>query len=248
MSANLLSQTIHTTGRLIYEPGRVMGYAVRIQGTNLWRNRHTVNLNKRHLIYSGGSEDRKIFRSMVEARQAVRLMHDHRVLHGEMAELLMSFGVSRQDITPDILALMYEIVPVSGRKRTDSPWVLILQVNDDIATYYRWWVDHEVLHPVFSRMNDVVVQHPLWGAHITILSGREDVPESNRHHWGKYDGQAVNIDYAPYPYQTWRFWSIPVRSKQLDHIKEELGFSTREEREYEVLPGFNYHITIGRVE
>lgn len=144
---------------------------------------------------------------------------------------------------------------VAGRKRTEvrdgqaiSPWWIILQVSDTIADYYRWWVEREIYHPVFRRMNDVHLGKPMWGAHVTVLDGRNVVPADKHHLWKKYDGEMVEFEYSPAVYRTWKFWSIPARSTRLDEIREELGFPAYDPRLQDRVPGFNYHITVGRMD
>ena len=135
---------------------------------------------------------------------------------------------------------------VVGHKRTDNPWWLVVNCSDTISAYYRWWIENEILNPL-KLDNGIKLGHPMWGSHITVLDGRQDVPVDNREFWKKHNGEVIEFEYIPMVYQTWKFWSIPVRCKKLDMIREELGFDAVNKREASPVTGFNYHITIGRL-
>lgn len=135
---------------------------------------------------------------------------------------------------------------VNGRKRTDVPWWLIVNCSETISTYYRAMIEKNILNPL-GLEKGVKLAPPMWGSHITVLDGRIPVAEEFRHIWKKHDGEVIDFEYSPKVYQRWKFWNIPVRSKKLDEIREELGFPAHNPRDEIIIPGFHYHITVGRM-
>lgn len=135
---------------------------------------------------------------------------------------------------------------VNGRKRTDVPWWIVVNCSDTISAYYRTLIEKNILNPL-GLDKGIKLAPPMWGSHITVLDGRNEVPFNKREFWKKYDGEVIDFEYSPEVYQVWKFWNIPVRSRFLDNIREELGFSAINPRDKVVIPGFNYHITVGRM-
>jgi hypothetical protein len=135
---------------------------------------------------------------------------------------------------------------VNGRKRVDIPWWIVVECSDTISSYYRWWIEKEILNPL-QMDKGIMLAPPMWRTHITVLDGRNEVAEQFRNLWKKYDGEMIEFEYSPEVYNTWKFWNLPVRCKFLDTIREELGFTAVNPRDKVVVPGFNYHITCGRM-
>jgi hypothetical protein len=105
--------------------------------------------------------------------------------------------------------------------------LVVANVDLGIPEYYRWWVRKRFglqLHP------------PAFFPHITIVDGK-------RHHdknsfWKKYQNRTIEFEYNVEFEQHWKFWTLPVRSTQLEQIRTELDLN----------PNYNFHITFGRME
>ena len=135
---------------------------------------------------------------------------------------------------------------VHGRKRVDTPWRLILKMDNKLSFYYKWWLEKEIFNPL-ALDDGIKLDLPLWGNHITILSGRENVLPRYQDQWKKYDREKITVEYLPDLYQVWKFWCLPVRSSRLEKIRKELGLSEFAARDKIVHPGFNFHMTVCRM-
>lgn len=125
--------------------------------------------------------------------------------------------------------LVYEPKRPDLRKsRAADDWWLVLDVPCGIAHYYNWWVKKEI---------HLDLQLPAWNPHITLLDGRRAVDPKHRHMWKKHAGKWFSFEYNVNIEQHWKFWTLPVRSRQLQEIRSELGFSNE----------IDMHLTIGRM-
>jgi hypothetical protein len=122
-----------------------------------------------------------------------------------------------------------------GMKR-NTKWWAIVNVDDEIARYYRWWV---------KKQHWVDLHQPSWGAHISVVRG-ETISPDKQHLWKKYQGEVINFKYFGSPKKAdgqgrkneiGDFWVIEVQSERLNQIRQELGLRC----------GWNYHITVGRI-
>lgn len=117
--------------------------------------------------------------------------------------------------------------PGLKKTRGHDEFFLVLDVPDNIGVYYRYWV--------FKRFG-IKLSPPAYGCHVTILDGRTPVSPQYLDVWKKYQGKEIVIEYTPELYTHWKFWSLPVFSKELVAIRKELGFNDSKP----------LHITIGR--
>lgn len=132
--------------------------------------------------------------------------------------------------------LLYDPSRPGMKSKTD--WWIVVNTDNEICRYYRWWVWKRYM---------IDLKQPAWGAHISVLRGSR--PQDDKIHlWKKYHGKTIKFQYLPYVRQTDRetdgadhFWFIDVWSKQLNDIREELGFPII----FNNKP-ITYHITVGR--
>jgi hypothetical protein len=121
----------------------------------------------------------------------------------------------------------------------------VADVDLEIARYYRWWVDNELIN--LTKVEGYGLSGPNKKPHVTITRGVKELGQVSRDHrdalWGKYDGQRVEIYYSPYvrPYRAFKaeqgtHWAIEVVSPAIDQIRDELGLHVNS----------SYHLTIGR--
>jgi len=119
--------------------------------------------------------------------------------------------------------------PGMRKSRQHDEWFLAVNVDPQIAEYYRWWV--------YKRFM-LQLQHTAWHPHVTVLDGRRSVKPQNRKNWEKHSGEIIHFEYSPNIEQHWKFWCLPVKSERLQEIKRELGFNDAESK---------LHVTIGRM-
>lgn len=113
----------------------------------------------------------------------------------------------------------------------NTPWWLIMDVDNGIGMYYRWWLKRK-----FGQAYEI--QPPAWGCHITVVNDRDIIKPEFKEHWKKYDRQKVQFEYSPHLELHWRFWCLPVKCEQLVEIRNELGLDTKKHP---------FHITVGRL-
>jgi hypothetical protein len=109
--------------------------------------------------------------------------------------------------------------------RRTGPWWLVLETDDEITRYYRWWVQREL---------GITLNKPSWKAHITVIEGTE--PE-HKHNWLKYANQTYDFRYGHDIRTKGPFYWLEVDCKPLLAIRTELGLP-----EY-----YPLHITVGRL-
>jgi hypothetical protein len=145
---------------------------------------------------------------------------------------------------------------VVGHKRTNIPWWVVVKTSESITNYYRTLIERDInplgienLGRNYEKYNHLVfkLQAPLWGSHITVCSGREEVKTEYQHNWKKYEGKVIEFEYSPEVYRNWNFFCIPVRSTFLEDLRDELGLPKIITREKHPVPGFNFHLTVGRI-
>jgi hypothetical protein len=115
-----------------------------------------------------------------------------------------------------------------GLRKVRPGTLVVANVDPGIAEYYRYWV---------RKRFGLQLQNTAFIPHITIVDGK--VKNDNKHPaWKKYHGKVIEFEYNIELEQHWKFWTLPVRSKQLEEIRAELGLN----------PNYNFHITFGRME
>lgn len=125
--------------------------------------------------------------------------------------------------------LLYD--PDRGTMKSNTQWWAVLKVCDDIAAYYRWWLQSE---------RHVHLHQPAWGGHISVVRGERP---RNQSEWKKYHGKRIEFEYlhghigtTPDKDAPGNFHWIYARCAELDEIRKELGLAV----------GWSYHITVGR--
>jgi hypothetical protein len=129
--------------------------------------------------------------------------------------------------------LIYDPVR-SGLKTKNKGWVVI-NADNEIARYYRWWVQKE---------RWIELCQPSWGTHVSCVRG-EGIRDVYQPLWKKHDGEIITFEYEHNVRRSgdttggdrpeW-FWFVDVRCPRIDEIRAELGLRTF----------FKYHMTIGR--
>jgi len=114
-----------------------------------------------------------------------------------------------------------------GKLHYYTKW-LILLVDDEIAKYYQ--------HIIYLWDRRLKLNHPMHGAHITIIAGKyEDV--SNHPNWKKYHNHKIEFEYSVDIGTNGCYFWLPVKCKQFEDIRVELGLSP-------TIP-YPWHLTIG---
>ncbi len=132
--------------------------------------------------------------------------------------------------------IIYDPYRGNMKKRTNG-WCVI-NLDDDIARYYRWWLEYQY---------HIRLQSPAWGAHVSVIRG-EHIQDDKKFLWKKYHKQTVELEYEHGNIQVYRsgrtdddmvlgdYHVISVKCPTIDLIRQELGLKVFD----------NYHLTIGR--
>lgn len=111
-------------------------------------------------------------------------------------------------------------------RKTHKQRTLILQLpRDGLTAFYRWMV---------AKYKHVVLQAPMWGNHVTVVGGLEQVP--NMHLWKAHEGQQLVFELSPNVIKHHDFWVMPARAVRFNELRRELGLP----------PWTEFHLTIGR--
>ena len=110
-----------------------------------------------------------------------------------------------------------------------TPWWVIVDLDDGITHYYRWWL---------KKMKGVIIHPPAWGVHMTVLDGRKAVPKDFMGEWKKHQGKIIEIEYCVEFEQHWKFFVLPARCQFLEDLRKGLGF----------IQPHPFHITFGRLD
>lgn len=155
--------------------------------------------------------------------------------------------------------------PFRGGMKNKIDWWCVIELDDSITDYYRWWANKYVnplgytdadkydakgnftWHSLRDKREDLML--PSWGAHMSIVRG-EKPREDLMHLWRKYHGQIVEFKYSPNvrfsgdtsgssmdPDKQGVYWFIDAKCELGTHIRDELEKPSH----------WNFHITVGRV-
>jgi hypothetical protein len=113
-----------------------------------------------------------------------------------------------------------------GIRKVRPGSLVVANVDPGIAEYYRWWV---------KKQHGLQLQNTAWYPHITVVDGK--VNSGRGSEWKKYQSAVIDFEYSAELEQHWKFWVLPVRSRQLEMIRHGLGLN----------PDYNFHITVGRM-
>lgn len=133
-----------------------------------------------------------------------------------------------------------------ARYRNQYHYWAVANVDPEIARYYRWWVNRELMN--ITMEPGFGLQAPSHTPHITITRGVNDmldVPKAERNAlWGKYENEVVEFTYTPEVRYTGdttgdrkaTHWFIVVNAPKLRQIREEFDIPTN----------WNLHLTFGK--
>ena len=108
-----------------------------------------------------------------------------------------------------------------------SRWV-IAEYPMDILDYYWNWV---------YRVKNIKLNKPRFGSHISVIRGIEEFDRTSELYC-KYHNQTIVFIYSCELQTNGDYWWIPVESKSLETLRQELGLKKH--------PEFGFHLTIGR--
>ena len=135
--------------------------------------------------------------------------------------------------------LIYD--PKRPGMKTRTEWWAVVNIDDEIARYYRWWVEQN--SQVFG-LTKIKLYQPSWGAHISVIRG-EKPQDDLMYLWKKYHGEWINFRYSGFVKQSGNstgsnrpnhYFFVEVDSPRLVEIRQELNRPT----------DWKFHITIGR--
>jgi hypothetical protein len=108
-----------------------------------------------------------------------------------------------------------------------GPGWLILTFDPELGRFYRF---------LLKQFTGYIVQGQTYELHVTVVNDR-DPDVSNHELWRKYHGKSIEVEIDVRMEQHWRFFVLPVISKDLEAIRSELGLDTKKHP---------FHLTIGR--
>ena len=136
--------------------------------------------------------------------------------------------------------ILYDPPRPKLKKKVD--WWCIVQVNEEITRYYRYWVMKNPAYFKETSLDNLCM--PSWGSHISVLRG-ERPRDDLMHLWRKYHGQRVNFRYSHDVRRSgdttgWdrpdNYFFLDIHCPELINIRKELDRPTN----------WNLHMTIGR--
>lgn len=119
--------------------------------------------------------------------------------------------------------------PYRGQMKKKTNWWCVLEVDQEITRYFRWWVE--------QRYHEELCQ-PAWDAHVSAVRGERPAAK-DIDLWKKYDKMKVKFLYDNNVHQLHdkpHFWTIDIKCDFLLNIRKEFGFP------YD----YGLHMTIGR--
>lgn len=124
--------------------------------------------------------------------------------------------------------------PSTGRLRYIGDDSLIVEIDPDIARYYR------NLFPKYNPINGT-----RYAPHITVVRTGRDEPL--KEFWGKYEGHKVDFIYCPFIERSEVYFWLNVLCKKLEDIREELGLPVI--TSMYAPDGYRkfFHVTIGNI-
>ena len=119
--------------------------------------------------------------------------------------------------------------PRKNFKKTDKTRTMIINVfPGDLAGYYNYFITKEHGPWMF-------ITPPLFKYHVTVVGGREHVPDMSA--WKKHEGKKITLSYDPASLsERFGFWYVSVTSPKLSDFRRELG----------IMKDPHFHLTIGR--
>lgn len=117
--------------------------------------------------------------------------------------------------------------PVAGKAQ--NPWWAIIECPKDIIEYYHHWI---------AKEENVKLNKPLFGAHISVIRG-EEPPDSFKSIWGAGQGSELLFSYKHEVETNGEYWWLRVRCEELNALRKKMGLNSEVE--------FDFHLTIGRV-
>jgi hypothetical protein len=137
--------------------------------------------------------------------------------------------------------------PYRGRMTKNTKYWCVVEVDSEIARYYRWWADRNLLN--ITMEPGFGLNQPSGGAHISVIRGDFDVhkakdgsrvPQSHVDAlWNKYQGREVDFLYSPDVRRTGNghFWFVEVYCPFLTQIRDE----------FDLPSDWRLHMTVGRM-
>lgn len=121
--------------------------------------------------------------------------------------------------------LVYDPVRADFRKTHKAKTLIAQLPRDDLTAVYRWFL---------KKRYWIDLQAPMYGNHVTIVSGNERVASDA---WKRHAGERIELVLKPDLYKHWKFWVMPVvDTTRIAQLRAELGLGALK----------NPHLTVGR--
>ena len=119
-------------------------------------------------------------------------------------------------------------IPMKGQIRSGAslgvfdrnrPFWLILQCPKDIM----WFYINQINQAVADGFQEKVVGPPLADCHVSIVRDEK----ARRDPWKAVQGRLVKFEYQPCLQTNGKHWWLPVRSKEVENLREHIGLRPR---------------------
>ena len=137
----------------------------------------------------------------------------------------------------------------SGMDYSRTKWWCVLEVDEGIAEYYRWWLDrHWWEADILSKKRKY--SRPSTAPHISIIRGER--PRRNINLWNKNNHEKIQFKYSCTIRQTGdttgydrddHFWFLDVKFDEFIGLRSQFGLPVRD---YVSLKPFSAHLTFAR--
>lgn len=131
--------------------------------------------------------------------------------------------------------------------KTRTVWWCVIELDDAIASYYRWFIDREWWQADSSTIKRGY-HRPAWGAHVTVIRGER--PRKNESDWKYRDGERISIRYdnkirqtssAVYADEPDKFWFVDAHWDGYTELRKHFGLPYERDGR-----SFRPHITVAR--
>lgn len=122
--------------------------------------------------------------------------------------------------------LIFDPLPINGSTSMFKPYWAIVQMNCDIDSYYRWFLE---------RRYNIKLIKPAWGAHISVIRG--EPCEQWEYFKSKYNNKIIDFEYNLEFKTNGQHWWLNIVCDELKAIRQEMGYNSN---------GIGLHLTLGQ--
>lgn len=146
--------------------------------------------------------------------------------------------------------------PRPGMKKRVHWWI-VLNVDPDIAGYYRWWLRTKWWEIESGKRP--AFWPPSWSPHVSIVRGEKPRTGFGLANWMKWNNRTIEFWYSPMYLRgttsgrsdpdndpNRKFWYIDAEADEFDQIRTDLGLPIQFRNQDGTVRPIRYHITVAR--